>query len=227
MSGVKTHFNMTPNEYEEMRAGHFEAHRLSLVTDALRPRGEPGTAVLEIGVGTGRNLANLAAGFPDLRFEGIDVEPEMIAYARDRYRLPNLRYDVADVTRDRLPSRYTFVFSVDVLHHLHDPLHAFQSLHVATMPGATWLAIEPNVFHPYAFVHQERLRRAGFDEDHFRPWRIEPLLTMSGFEIVHREFRSLIPGWWKKPPEYMRQAERLLERFPLLGGSIVYHLVAR
>jgi S-adenosylmethionine-diacylgycerolhomoserine-N-methlytransferase len=45
----------------------------------LRP--EPGTRVLEIGCGTGRNLILAARRYPDARFFGIDVSTEMLTSA--------------------------------------------------------------------------------------------------------------------------------------------------
>jgi S-adenosylmethionine-diacylgycerolhomoserine-N-methlytransferase len=41
----------------------------------------PGSAVLEVGCGTGRNLIQAARRYPDTRFFGIDVSTEMLASA--------------------------------------------------------------------------------------------------------------------------------------------------
>jgi len=210
-----------------MRAGHLEDRRRGLVQDALAARAGPTTAVLEIGAGTGKLLASLAAQQPRVQFDGIDVAPGMVEYARAQYRLPNLRYLLADVGRDPLPTTYQFVYSIDVIHHIHQLSNALAAIRGAMDTGATWLAIEPNVFHPYIFFHQERLRRAGFDEDHFRPWRVGPLFRQAGFEIAARRYAFLLPGWVKRPPRLLRASEHLCEGFPLLGGSVVYVLMAR
>src|SRR5207248_26575 len=83
----------------------------------------------------------------------------------------------------------------------------------------TWLAVEPNVFHPYIFWSQSRLRRAGFDEDHFRPWRAEPVLRKAGFEVTERRYAFFFPGWIDRVPGTVAWLEPLLERFRLFGDQ--------
>jgi hypothetical protein len=100
-------------------------------------------------------------------------------------------------------------------------------LHAVLRPGATWLAIEPNVFHPYIFWSQGRMRRAGFDEDHFRPWTVEPRFRETGFAVIDRRYAFLFPGWIERVPAAIAWLEPLLERFRLFGGSVVYRLERR
>jgi hypothetical protein len=103
-------------------------------------------------------------------------------------------------------------------------LEAFLAgLHSVLAPGARWLAIEPNVFHPYIFWSQERMRRAGLDEDHFRPWAVEPTLRHAGFAVADRRYAFLFPGWLEHVPPSLAWLEPL-ERFRFLGGSVVYGL---
>ena len=94
----------------------------------------------------------------------------------------------------------------------------------ALRPGATWLAIEPNVFHPYIFWSQARMRRAGLDEDHFRPWVVEPALRDTGFGLRDRRYAFLFPGFVRRVPVPLSRLESALERFRLVGGSVVYRL---
>jgi hypothetical protein len=100
-------------------------------------------------------------------------------------------------------------------------------VHSLLRGGATWLALEPNVFHPYMFWSQGRMRRAGFDEDHFRPWVTEPQLREAGFEVAERRYAFLFPGWAERVPAAVSWIEPLLERFRFLGAGVVYRLVRR
>jgi SAM-dependent methyltransferase len=227
LARVKTHFNVSPAEYEEMRNGHVAQRCQRLMEQALLARNGGVRTVLEMGAGTGTTLARLAAAFPAIQFLGVDVEPKMVSYARERYQLPNLTYLLSDVTRNGSLPRCQFVFSVDFIHHIHEPLRCFRTVRAALDEGEVWLAIEPNIFNPSVLLSQERMRRAGYDEDHLRPWVIEPLLREAGFAIASRRFAFVFPGQLKRLPLPLRWIERSLERFRFFGVSSVYELVAR
>lgn len=226
MFKVKTHFNLSPAEYEQMRHGLAERCH-DLLRQKLLTLGNAVSSVLEVGTGTGRMLAELAAAFPDKQFLGIDVEPRMIAYAQAKYRRPNLTYRLSDLADGAALPRCQFVYSIDLIHHLHDPLTCFQNLRRAMAPGGTWLAVEPNIFNPLVLFSQERMRRAGYDEDHLRPWVIEPLFARAGFAIASRRYAFLFPGQIRRLPAPLHLVERACERFRFVGVSVVYSLVAQ
>jgi 2-polyprenyl-3-methyl-5-hydroxy-6-metoxy-1,4-benzoquinol methylase len=223
-AGLKTHFNLTPAEYERHRGGHLEDRRRRLVEQLVVMRAAPGATVLELGCGPGRMLARLAAARPDVTFLGLDVEPKMIEYARSHHLRENVSFDTADVTVARPAVVADAAFSIDLLHHVPD-LRAFvASVRALLRPGATWLVIEPNLFHPFIFWSQARMRRAGFDEDHFRPWQAEPEFLRAGFVVQEKRYAFFFPGWLERVPQAIRWLEPTLERFRLLGGSVVYRL---
>lgn len=227
MIGVKTHFNVTPAEYEEMRGGHQGARRLEFLDAALRRAGTPRN-VVEIGFGTGRFLAELADRHPATVFHGVEVDEGMVAHARARHGRPNvhLRSGLLAELPATLRGSCDFAYSVDVIHHVHDHAAFFADVRALLREGGRWAAVEPNVYHPYIWMSQERMKRAGFDEDHFRPWRLEPLLKAAGFRIERRSYMLLFPAFVRRVPGPVAAAERALERFRLLGGSVTYELVA-
>jgi SAM-dependent methyltransferase len=219
----KTHFTLTAAEYEVARSGHLERRRYELVEQALASISNQTRQALEIGFGSGKLLADCAARFPAIRFLGTEVEPKMVSYAQEKYRLPNVTYAELDITTASL-SNYQFAYSIDVIHHIHDPLPFFQAIRSALDPGGIWLAIEPNIFHPVILYQQESMRRRGADEDHFRPWKLEPLIRQAGFKIEERRFAFLFPGWIQQLPPGLMKVERIGERLRFLGGSVVYVL---
>ncbi len=162
-----------------------------------------------------------------MQFLGLDVDEGMIAHAREHNTAVNVAFELLDLTRDETDVRADFAYSVDLLHHVHDSPAFLRGMHGLLRPGASWLAIEPNVFHPYMYVSQERMRRAGFDEDHFRPWVAEPQFRAAGFDVRGRTYALFFPGWFKRVPGAIAWVEPLLERFRLLGASVVYRLVRR
>ena len=189
---------------------------------ALAPCTVPGASVLEIGCGPGSLVAQLASEQPDAEFVGVDVDPEMIDHARKYHLRENLRYELADFIRERPTVVADFAYGIDILHHVHDLAPFLAGVHASLRAGATWLAIEPNVFHPYIFWSQRRMRRAGLDEDHFRPWIVEPKLRDAGFAVRDRGYAFLFPGCVQRVPEALARIESVLERFRPAGGSVVY-----
>ncbi len=198
-----------------------------MVDDALAENVRPGGQVIEIGCGPGAVLAELAAVHPDVAFLGLDVEEKMIVHARDHHPGPNVRFELVDLSTDTPDVTGDLAYSIDVLHHIRDLPGFLRGLHAALRRGATWLAVEPNVFHPYIFWSQERMRRAGLGEDHFRPWAVEPLFGAAGFEVRERRYALLFPGWLDRVPPSVAWIEPLLERFRLFGASVAYRLERR
>jgi SAM-dependent methyltransferase len=136
-------------------------------------------------------------------------------YASDRVLFQN-----GDIRFVPATHEFDFAFSVDVIHHFQDRVAAFQAIRGALGGGARWLAIEPNVLHPYVALQQERMRRAGLDEDHFRPWQVIPELRRCGFSVARRSHMLLFPKSFTPGPR-LAKLERRFERLPLLGGATV------
>jgi len=229
MRKARTHLEVTPAEYDRLRSGHLERRRREIVRDALKRVVPSGGRVLEIGCGTGSLLAELAADRPDVEFLGVDVESKMIEYARAHHAAPNVRFERADAAEVALgpEASYDLAVSVDVLHHVPGLRPLVMSVRRLLCPGGRWLAIEPNVFHPYVFLSQERMRRAGLGEDHFRPRIGERIFREAGLAIDERRYALFFPGWIERVPRPVAWIEPLLERFRLLGGSVVYRLERR
>jgi SAM-dependent methyltransferase len=229
MMAIRTHENLPVAEYETLRSGHQGVRRREFLARVIGSRTPPPTRVLEVGYGSGRLLAELAAEFPEVEFWGTELDPKMVAWARDHYRRPNIRYEAQSLGRlaaGALAGSCDVVFSVDLIHHVHAHAAFFADVRRAMRPQGWWIALEPNIYHPYIFISQERMKRAGFDEDHFRPWRVDPLLHAAGFRIARREYMLLYPACVRRVPRLLAGLERALERFPLLGGCVVYRLIA-
>ena len=223
---INTHFNLSPAEYEAIRRGHLHTRRRDLIDAELQRRQSDINSVLELGAGAGTLLAQLAAEHPDIAFRGVDVDSRMAEYAKTTYVFPNLEFFAGDITVVPPDSKFDLVYSIDVIHHLHRHLEQFGAVRNVLAPGGRWLAVEPNIWHPYVTFQQERMRRAGFDEDHLRPWRVEPLLRDSGLLVRSRTYMHFLPGGVTAPPRWLKGVERRLERWRWLGGSVVYLLVA-
>lgn len=75
--------------------------------------------VADMGTGSGAQSHALASLYPDLRVTGVDVNPEMVARARERYALPNLRFIVGDIAAPCFePGSQEAIVDSSVLHHV-------------------------------------------------------------------------------------------------------------
>jgi ubiquinone/menaquinone biosynthesis C-methylase UbiE len=75
--------------------------------------------VADMGMGSGAGSQALAALYPQLEVVGVDVDPTMVALARERYALPNLSFVVGDVATQVFDdATLDGVFDSSVLHHV-------------------------------------------------------------------------------------------------------------
>jgi len=75
--------------------------------------------VADMGMGSGSGTHALAALHPDLEVVGVDVDERMVALARERYRLPNLRFVQGDVAAPVFDERsLDGILDSSVLHHV-------------------------------------------------------------------------------------------------------------
>jgi len=75
--------------------------------------------VADMGMGSGAGSAALASLYPGLQVVGVDIDPEMVARARDVHRLPNLEFGAGDVAAPVFPERsLDGIFDSSVLHHV-------------------------------------------------------------------------------------------------------------
>lgn len=75
--------------------------------------------IADMGMGSGTGSEALAALYPALQVVGVDVNPEMVAIASERYRLPNLEFVTGDIA-DRVfeDDSLDGVLNSSVLHHV-------------------------------------------------------------------------------------------------------------
>src|SRR5579859_1943087 len=75
--------------------------------------------IADMGMGSGAGSHALAALYPQLEVVGVDVDPNMVALAREHYVLPNLSFVTGDVAQPVFPeASLDGVFDSSVLHHV-------------------------------------------------------------------------------------------------------------
>jgi len=104
------------------------------VVELLSPRA--GERILDLGCGTGRLTAEIAATGADVI--GIDLSPEMISEARALFR--DLHFEVADARHMHFEQQFDAVFSNAVLHWIPQPELVVQAVAKALVPGGRFVA---------------------------------------------------------------------------------------
>jgi len=108
----------------------------------LSDRLSQGIDVLDVGCGSGRAVNRLAEQFPESRFVGWDLSSEGIDAARkeaERLRLPNVRFEVADVSEVDVKEAFDLVTAFDAIHDQARPAEVLANIALALRPGGTFL----------------------------------------------------------------------------------------
>ena len=134
-----------------------------LVAEVLPPSSQ--TTVVDVGCGTGGNIAALADQY---RCVGIDTSTEAIELARRRF--PQVHFIAGRAPKDlgELAAEAQLILLTDVLEHISDDCAAFSELLAAASPGCYFLLTVPAdkslwSEHDESFGHYRRYDRARFE----------------------------------------------------------------
>jgi cyclopropane fatty-acyl-phospholipid synthase-like methyltransferase len=106
---------------------------------------KPDAIVADIGAGTGYLSVRLAHMTPRGRVYGVDVEPDMVAYLRDRAAKSGLANLVAVQAKPDglvLPEKVDMAVLLDVYHHIGDRRSYFRKLKDQLKPGGSVAIID-------------------------------------------------------------------------------------
>ena len=114
-------FTETARAYDSDHAGIYEMCRDDYPQMLAELEKEPFDAVLDVGCGTGAVLALLHEKYPDRRYVGLDLTPEMIEVARTKVA-PGMEFVVGDA--ENLPfdeASFDAVLCSNSFHHYPNP----------------------------------------------------------------------------------------------------------
>lgn len=135
-------------------------HILPLVPDVSEKLRE-GIKVADVGCGSGRAVALLAANFPNSDFIGLDISAEAVAAANRTAKSENLKnadFFVHDTAESFADGEYGLITAFDAIHDQAKPDQVLKNIYEALTPGGTFLmqdiaassSVENNMDHPIA-----------------------------------------------------------------------------
>jgi|GEM_PF-236770 len=184
------HFDAIAQEYDYWKEkNRYYYHSLIQLYRSLIP---PKSSVMEIGCGTGTIIAQL-----DPRDgKGIDISAEMIAIARKKHaRSSHIRYEREDISESTQPFQFRYVFLADVLEHV-DPVSRFIEILARRTSVKTHVIISvANPIWESVLMIAEKFHMKMPEGPHKRLSirETETLFVRSGFTILERGYRLLIP----------------------------------
>ncbi|MFG0722253.1 class I SAM-dependent methyltransferase [Pseudomonas sp. GLN_6] len=108
--------DLNPQNPDDQASLHIHMQRYEFAADHLS-----GQRVLDMACGCGYGTALLAQRNPDKQITGVDIDPAAIAYAREHYQLPNLRYECADAEQFHDAEGFDCIVSLETIEHLPRP----------------------------------------------------------------------------------------------------------
>ena len=104
-----------------------------------------GVDVADVGCGRGHAVNVMGRAFPRSRFVGYDFSEEAVAFARDEAEamgLPNVRYELRDVTGLGVDEAFDFMTAFDSIHDQAHPADVLAGIHRALRVGGKFLMVD-------------------------------------------------------------------------------------
>lgn len=147
---VQKHFDVIAGDYDKWKRKN--AYYYNGIKSFVRRIVRPGSKVLEIGTATGEILAATA---PSVGV-GIDISPEMIKKAREKF--PKYNFFTAPIEDFNYPDTFDYIIMADLIDHVYDVVRVLESAHKFCHPTTKVIITTINPWWEPVLALMEKLR---------------------------------------------------------------------
>lgn len=179
--------------------------------------------VLEIGSGTGDLLPKLNPSYG----LGIDISPNMIEIAKNKNKNGNIKYEETDIDKWSNDKKFEFIILSDTVGYLNDVENTLNHLKTAVTPKTKVIITQySHIWEPILkFGSHIGLRIPSPTQNWLSRDDIENFLNLSGFEVVKRGSKLLLPVYIPILSAFCNRF--LVNIFPFNKLAFFYYLIAR
>jgi 2-polyprenyl-3-methyl-5-hydroxy-6-metoxy-1,4-benzoquinol methylase len=176
----------------ELDGGIHAKHRLIAYHDFFVDRVQAGEAVLDVGCGKGELAYDLATR-SGARVTGVDKSEASLAFAKDRFRSPELEFVQSDIYTWDVPHRFDVVVLSNVLEHLSDRVGLLRRLVEEAAPKRVLIRV-PSAERDWTVPLRRELGLAYFSdpthETEYTVGQLEEELSAAGLRL-----QELVQRW--------------------------------
>ncbi len=187
-----------------------------------------GSFILEIGAGVGLVMGRLASFFKEYNFIGVEPLLNYCVYAREQNKSNRNVFFVNSTIEESLKAvenilrgkQVSFFYSANVLHHVESVQKTIENITVFAGSRTRWCVIEPNSWNIYLFL----VSAFKYGEKNFFKGKFLKEAKLFNWENKTIDYLTVIPSCIKTAPKWVEGMEYYLERFMLLGGSVILNM---
>lgn len=186
---VRAHFDEIAREYDGWKEKNWYYYQN--IKNLIRGVVPPGSRVLEIGCGTGELLASVKPSFG----VGVDISPEMVALARDKF--PGLTFHAGPIEEFKSEETFDYVVMVDVVDHVYDIMDVFQALYPLCHPRTKVVLTTINPWWDPILDLCEKLKLKMPEGPHnfVEKRSIQKMLELVNFKVNYSGYMMLLPKY--------------------------------
>jgi len=186
---VKEHFDEIALDYDKWKNknAYYYQNVISFVKQNVRPQ----SMVLEIGCGTGEVLASVKP----LRGVGIDISPEMIKIASDKF--PQYEFFATPIEDFQTEEKFDYIIMVDLIDHVYDIMEVFKSIYKLCHPRTKIVLTTINPWWDPIFAISEKIGAKMPEGPHnfIEKRNITKILELQNFSVNYSGYLLLFPKY--------------------------------